>query len=641
MQEAELNIKSNIPATIAELKELKKQIKTVDADSEQFRNLQERINDTQDALKAARTGADNFAEVLGTLPGPIGNIGNAVGGTIQSLKQFGSIKFTDLKASFTDLGKDIIDGGKGIAKLTGLTKIYEVTTVASSKALQFFGVASNTANTAAKALGATLATLTAATGLIAIVALVDILSNAWDNYSKKAERAEEAQKKLNESIIKGAKAALDAESSSVKQTGDLLVAEAKARGANAQEIYKIEQSNRKLLLESQQRYYDEFKNKDSDEARAAIAVVKSTQNEIKVADANFRADQRTARINAAKETEADKERLRKEAEQKEKERNAKSIKDTEEFEKNLQNRLKELFEENKARLTLQKEQGLIDEETYQDKLLALSLTNAETETDRINAQITYTQFLNQQKEERLKIDKEEKDKAKENAKLYADQQIAYNKAVRESWQDLGSSISNSFMQIANLFEKGSDAAKTFAIASVLINAAVSISKINDTFASQISDAKKSISAGATAIATGTAISPVNPIQGSLLIAAGTKAKIVGGTQLTAALANKGAQIASVGISAAAQIAAITSAGKSRSVSTAGGGASAGSTPSYSGGVPSMGTPQIQGGEGINPTAQIAQTIGASQKPIQAYVLSTKVSSQQALDRRTNSAATFS
>jgi len=51
-------------------------------------------------------------------------------------------------------------------------------------------------------------------------------------------------------------------------------------------------------------------------------------------------------------------------------------------------------------------------------------------------------------------------------------------------------------------------------------------------------------------------------------------------------------------------------------------------------------PQIQSGQGINPTTQIAQTISASQKPLKAYVVSGDVSSQQALDRRTSRAATF-
>lgn len=58
-------------------------------------------------------------------------------------------------------------------------------------------------------------------------------------------------------------------------------------------------------------------------------------------------------------------------------------------------------------------------------------------------------------------------------------------------------------------------------------------------------------------------------------------------------------------------------------------------------IPSIPTPQVQTGQGINATTQIAQTIGASTKPIQAYVVSTQMSSQQALDRRTNAAATFS
>jgi hypothetical protein len=74
-----------------------------------------------------------------------------------------------------------------------------------------------------------------------------------------------------------------------------------------------------------------------------------------------------------------------------------------------------------------------------------------------------------------------------------------------------------------------------------------------------------------------------------------------------------------------------------------GGSSAGAgvaPPSFSS-IPSMAAPQVQTGQGINATTQIAQTIGAAQKPIEAYVLSTKVSSMQALDRRTNSAATFS
>ena len=73
-------------------------------------------------------------------------------------------------------------------------------------------------------------------------------------------------------------------------------------------------------------------------------------------------------------------------------------------------------------------------------------------------------------------------------------------------------------------------------------------------------------------------------------------------------------------------------------SASGGGASGIATPSVQG----VGVPQITGTEGgNNPTAQIASTLAQrTDKPIKAYVVSGDVTSQQALDRRTNRAATF-
>jgi hypothetical protein len=49
--------------SISELKKLKKQLKDTAAGSEEFAVLQQKINDTEDAIKAARTGASNFTEV--------------------------------------------------------------------------------------------------------------------------------------------------------------------------------------------------------------------------------------------------------------------------------------------------------------------------------------------------------------------------------------------------------------------------------------------------------------------------------------------------------------------------------------------------------------------------------------------------
>jgi hypothetical protein len=69
----------------------------------------------------------------------------------------------------------------------------------------------------------------------------------------------------------------------------------------------------------------------------------------------------------------------------------------------------------------------------------------------------------------------------------------------------------------------------------------------------------------------------------------------------------------------------------------GGGAPSIATPSIS----ATAAPEFQTGGQVDTGTQVAGAIaGAQQKPIRAYVLSTEVSSQQALDRRTNTAATF-
>ena len=81
----------------------------------------------------------------------------------------------------------------------------------------------------------------------------------------------------------------------------------------------------------------------------------------------------------------------------------------------------------------------------------------------------------------------------------------------------------------------------------------------------------------------------------------------------------------------------------------GDGSSGGGGESASGGVPTIEAPTVAGfsapdvniGNGQNPTSQIAGTLAAaSGKPVKAYVVSTDMSSQQALDRRTSNAATF-
>jgi hypothetical protein len=73
-----------------------------------------------------------------------------------------------------------------------------------------------------------------------------------------------------------------------------------------------------------------------------------------------------------------------------------------------------------------------------------------------------------------------------------------------------------------------------------------------------------------------------------------------------------------------------------------GGSSSLSMPSYGGGGgASASIPTINASGGANPATQISQTVqNSTSKPMRAYVVSGDVTTQQALDRRTNKGATF-
>ena len=111
----------------------------------------------------------------------------------------------------------------------------------------------------------------------------------------------------------------------------------------------------------------------------------------------------------------------------------------------------------------------------------------------------------------------------------------------------------------------------------------------------------------------------------------------------------GIGIASTIASAAKAISTINSTpggggGGAGAAASAGAGSSASlSSPIAAPRVAATSAPQITGVEGgNNPTAQIAQTLSQREnRPIKAYVVSGDVTSQQALDRKTNRAATFS
>ena len=195
-------IETDVTPSIAELKKLQKELKTT-TDPKRFKELQQQIDDTKEAITAARTGAGNFAEVLGTLPGPIGDIAARAGGLIGTLKTFGQVKLGDIKGSFVELGKDLKDVAKGFLDLTGITKVYTVLNNALSKSFVAVGVSEQAAAVGARAFAAALT----ATGIGALVVGLGLLIANWDKVTDaitgatdESKTYEEAQTEVTKSV---------------------------------------------------------------------------------------------------------------------------------------------------------------------------------------------------------------------------------------------------------------------------------------------------------------------------------------------------------------------------------------------------------------------------------------------------------
>jgi hypothetical protein len=269
-----------------QVKLLKKEIQKAGPGPEQDL-LISKYNDINDELDRTNLKSREFLGALGTLPGPVGAFANSMDGAVNQLRNFSSFSFKDIKSQIGGLADDFGKIFTNIGKATGITKIYTVLNNALSKSFVAVGVGEQAAATGAKAFAGALT----ATGIGAIVVALGFAVSALMDYANAAEKAAQEQKDLNEAQDKMAKETLDVESQAVKRMGDLDLARAKSKGATADQIYKIEQQSRELLLNSQKRYYESLSSKDGEEGRKTVQLIKNTQNDIKVAEANFQAQQ--------------------------------------------------------------------------------------------------------------------------------------------------------------------------------------------------------------------------------------------------------------------------------------------------------------------------------------------------------------
>jgi len=200
----------------------------------------------------------------------------------------------------------------------------------------------------------------------------------------------------------------------------------------------------------------------------------------------------------------------------------------------------------------------------------------------------------------------------------ADERAAIDMAELQARADMQNAYLDLAGQFGSFLKEIAGKNKKLAIAGVIVEQAAAIGKI--VVNTGIANAK---ALAATPLTFGQPFIAINTISAALSIASSVAAGIKAIQQINSADSGT----------------APTSGG-SLPRSSGGGGASVAPVPPT---LERAAVPQITGTQGqASPGSQIAQTIGAaSNKPVKAYVVSGDVTSQQALDRRTTRAATFS
>ena len=214
--------------------------------------------------------------------------------------------------------------GAVIQTTTLFTKANSAANVATTATMRALGVSADVTATSFKVLKGAIA----ATGIGLLILAIGELVSAFSNYTSAAEKAKIAQDKLNESITKSADAALEAEIASVNRSEALLKAEAKLRGASAEEIIKIEQQSAKLRIESRLRYDKEVSTANIEAADKNLKEIRKEQDAIKLAEVNGQIERKAAKTEADKKALEDtkknieeKKRLDQEEEQRIKDKN--------------------------------------------------------------------------------------------------------------------------------------------------------------------------------------------------------------------------------------------------------------------------------------------------------------------------------
>jgi hypothetical protein len=223
----------------------------------------------------------------------------------QLLKVQSALALSQGLSTIADSAKDFQRLKAVLGEITVVQKANAAANRLAAATMTTFGVSVNTTSVAFRVLKGAIA----ATGIGLLVVAIGSVVEAFSTFESAATRAAKAQKDFNESTIKGAQVGLKTEIETIDRRTKLLASEAKARGASAEEVARIENDALILRRNSYQRYYDEINKLDTQAAIDAQSNIKNLNTEIQIQE-NLAA---AARLEKKKDAEKKAEDQRKQA----------------------------------------------------------------------------------------------------------------------------------------------------------------------------------------------------------------------------------------------------------------------------------------------------------------------------------------
>jgi hypothetical protein len=685
--EVDIEVNSNLKGSIAELKELKKQLKETAAGSAEFKRLANEIDDLEDKIKGSKAGAADWIDTLESAGGPIGALGGALNKAKVATVSFGTaLKATGIGLIVAAIGglvaafNNVEGAGKKLEPLLiGFEKILGGIFAALEPLIDsFVELATAALPYITKGIGIFYSTLVGLFNLVknvgvgvgqilkgiftldfdsvsegyekiktAIPAAMDAGKAAFGRYEEGTKRLTKTEKEnlkergeANAKALDEKKKQMEAQDKLDEAALEKLKAEALAVAETEQQKFDVEKQFADKLYALRLKDLEDrlaLEKKGSAEYKQILADITKLQADKIASDAEFAAKGKEIAEKAAEDLRKANDEARGKAE---------------------------------LDLELQKEKGLLDEAAYQQALYDMRVKYANSNEELTKAEIDLLKFKNEEKKKKLQEEREltalgiqtqieEIDRL--NAKVEGDFALDIERLAQKREllaQAEANELANTELtelqrtEVRNKYAKERENITNQELATerAAQEAKVQLQNAYADLAGQFGQTLQAIAGKNKGVAiAGIIIEQASNIAKVVANTAAANAKAAAAFPLTGGAPWTIINTISAGLSIASTIAAASKAIsqiKSTNAESASGGGTAtapaqGPPPTYGGAPAAMGAPQIQASQGLNATSQIAQTIGAAQRPVRAYVVSGDVSSQQALDRRTSAAATFS